>query len=81
MNRAIAIGYHESPLSGINALKNIRGLENNHLYHAALGDFYLRAGDKRNALLCYDEAILHTKSITDRELIARKKLGVLTDSE
>ena len=45
LNKAIAIGYGQSPTDGLNALQQIKELQNHYLYHAAMGDFYIELGD------------------------------------
>lgn len=72
LNRAIALGYHESPAAGLEALERIRGLEKNHLYHAAKGDFYAALNDNTSAYSCYELAIQLTNSKTERELLNQK---------
>ena len=74
MNKAIALGYWQSPEKGLQALLAIKGLEETHLYHAALGDFYLAVNDRKNSLDEYDKALLLTTSKLEKELLLRKKM-------
>lgn len=72
MNRAIALGRHDTAAAGLDALERINGLEKNHLYHAAKGDFYLSLNEKQNAHQCYQLATEFTTSKTERELLNQK---------
>jgi RNA polymerase sigma factor (sigma-70 family) len=76
-NRAIAIGYGNSPLAGLKALNEIRGLEGHYLYYAAIGDFNSELGEEENARLSYDKAMTLTTSNTEKKLL-RTKLSRLT---
>jgi RNA polymerase sigma factor (sigma-70 family) len=71
-NRAIAIGYGHSPLSGLNALQAITGLEGHYLYYAAIGDFYSELGEEENARLNYEKAMTLTTSNTEKKLLQTK---------
>ncbi|MBA4054469.1 MAG: RNA polymerase subunit sigma-24, partial [Marivirga sp.] len=57
LNKAIAIGYGQSPSAGLYALKEIKTLENHYLYHAAMGDFYNDLGDATHAQQSYRQAM------------------------
>ena len=72
LNRAIAIGYGHSPLAGLNALREITGLEGHYLYYAAIGDFYSELGEEENARLNYDKAVTLTMSNTEKKLLQTK---------
>jgi RNA polymerase sigma-70 factor (ECF subfamily) len=76
LNRAIAIGYGHSPLAGLKALEEIKGLEGHYLYYAAIGDFYAELGDENNALLNYQTAMTLTTSNTEKKLL-QSKLNML----
>jgi RNA polymerase sigma factor (sigma-70 family) len=56
-NRAIARGYNEGAKVGIEALLDIEGLEKNHFYHTALGDFYQKNNQKAKAKTSYELAL------------------------
>ena len=43
LNKAIAIGYANSPVAGLAALQNIHDLQHHYLYHSAIGDFHAAA--------------------------------------
>ncbi|MEJ1241124.1 sigma-70 family RNA polymerase sigma factor [Chryseolinea sp. T2] len=73
LNLAIATGYSKSPSSGLEALKQIEGLDDHYLYHAAMGDFYARSGNETEAKRCYDKASGLTASNAERNLLALKQ--------
>lgn len=72
LNRAIAIGYGHSPLAGLKALQEIKGLEGHYLYYAAAGDFYAELGDEQNASTNYRKAMTLTTSNTEKKLLQSK---------
>jgi RNA polymerase sigma-70 factor (ECF subfamily) len=72
LNRAIAIGYGHSPLAGLRALEQIKGLEHHNLYYAAIGDFHAELGDEKNANLNYQKAMTLTTSNTVKKLLQSK---------
>ena len=76
LNRAIAIGYGESPLAGLRTLLDIKGLESHYLYYAAIGDFHAELGDEKNASLNYQTAMTLTTSNTEKKLL-QSKLNML----
>lgn len=79
LNRAIAIGYGHSPLAGLNALQEIKGLDGHYLYYAATGDFYAELGDEKNASINYQKAMTLTPSNTEKKLL-QSKLKMLSPS-
>lgn len=72
MSRAIAIGFAENPQRGIEELLKIKGLEKNHYYHTALGDFYAKNKQTEAAKAAYELAIRFCVSKTERVLIEAK---------
>lgn len=72
LNHAIAIGYAQSPEAGIALLEKIRGLENNHLYLTALGNFYLLAQNHSQAKIYFKQAIKEAALPREIELIKSK---------
>lgn len=72
LNHAIAIGYAQSPEAGIALLENIRGLENNHLYLTALGNFHLLAHHHSQAKIYFKQAIKEAALPREIELIKSK---------
>ena len=73
MNRAIAKGYSDSPRAGLDHLLAIEGLEGNHLYQTALGDFYRELKQYKEANAAYQTALELTPSEKQKALL-RKKL-------
>ena len=76
MNKAIALGYCLSPQAALSALLSIKGLEETHLYHAALGDFYKEIKDFRNSRQAYDKAMSFTVSKQEKDLLEKKKTSL-----
>lgn len=73
-NSAIALGYAQSPDAGIRELKKIQGLDENYLYLAAFGKFYLMKGDRVRAKDFFEKALSKEPSIQEAELIRRNIL-------
>ena len=73
MNKAIVLGYLGFTREALDALTGIADLQNNHLYHAAMGDFYKILGDVRNSTDAYERALTLTQSKSEKELLQRKK--------
>ncbi len=74
MNRAIAKGYSTSPQEGLSLLLVIEGLENNHFYQTALGDFYKKLDKYEDARIAYGRALELTPSEKQKELLRKKIL-------
>jgi predicted RNA polymerase sigma factor len=75
LNRAIVIAQLKGPLAGIRALDEANAddsLRHYHLFDAALGEFYRRAGDLARACEHFQAARRKTKSAPERELIDRR---------
>jgi RNA polymerase sigma-70 factor (ECF subfamily) len=72
MNRAIAKGYSISPFEGLALLLAVEGLESNHFYHTAVGDFYKELKQYNKARMAYDRALELTPSKKQRTLMRRK---------
>jgi RNA polymerase sigma factor (sigma-70 family) len=72
LNRAIALGFSSSPKDGLEALKRIRGLEENSIYHSAIGDFLKSLGQKQNARESYEQAMKLTQSKANVQLLKEK---------
>lgn len=73
-NKAIAIGYAQSPQSGIEALQQINELKDHYLYLTALGNFYLLDKDAHHAKTFFATALATVPSAQEAELINRKIL-------
>lgn len=80
LNHAIAIGYAQSPAAGIARLEKIQGLENNHLYLTALGNFHLLAQNYSHAENYFDQAMQATTLPREIDLIKSKRHQCETQS-
>jgi RNA polymerase sigma-70 factor (ECF subfamily) len=75
LNRAIVVAQIEGPAAGIRALDEAGldpALQRYYLFHAALGEFYRRAGDFPRARRHLEVARKKTNSPFDREVIDRR---------
>ncbi len=71
LNRAIAIGYAESPEQGVIELEKIESLKDHYLYLCALGNFYLLSGNNIQAKSFFEKALQQTASLRETELLKR----------
>ena len=74
LNKAIASAYAVSKEQAMIELKQIKGLENHYLYYASLGEIHLELQQKKEALACFEKALLHTKSQSEQQLLKTKML-------
>lgn len=72
LNRAIAIGYARSYSEGLEALKNITELSNNHYYHSATGNFFFLLKQHDKALEAYTKAMQLATAIVDKDFLQKK---------
>ncbi len=72
LNRAIALGYADGPQAGISALQSISELEQHYLYHAALGDFFVKLGDTAAARQAFETAIKLAQLPAERRVLELK---------
>lgn len=72
LNQAIAIGYAISAEAGVDALKQIIGLESNRYYHVALGDFLGQLQRVVEAKSHFDTALSLAPSDAEHQLIQIK---------
>jgi len=72
LNRAIALGYSDGAQAGISALQTIPGLEQHYLYHAALGDFFMKNGDGAAAKAAYEKALELVQLPAERAVLEMK---------
>ena len=72
LNKAIALSYSGEKRQAIEQLKQISGLEKHHLYQASLGETYLDLGNKQEARIHFERALLYTDSHSEKALINRK---------
>ena len=77
LNRAIALGFAETPQKGLEKLKSISVLQNNAVYHAALGHFYVQLKKFSEAKKHYLIAIDLAKSNSEIDLF-QKKINAIT---
>src|SRR4029079_8721832 len=77
LNRAIVVAQISGPDAGIEAIRNIQGLESlqdYHLLHATIGEFHRRAGRADQARESFRRAISCTPSESERRLLERRML-------
>jgi RNA polymerase sigma factor (sigma-70 family) len=75
LNRAVVVAEIEGPHAGIRALEEAAAdpaLRRYHLFDAAFGEFYRRAGDHERARRHFEAAKQKTNSPHDRETIDRR---------
>ena len=72
LNRAIAIGYAKSYREGLEELRKIIGLNNNHFYHAALGNFLVHSKENNAALKSYSDALNVATTLADKDFLQKK---------
>jgi RNA polymerase sigma-70 factor (ECF subfamily) len=77
LNKAIASSYAISCQSALELLLQIKGLENHHLYHAALGEVHLSLGKKDDAKGHFERAINLTSSPMEQSLLTDKLMKCL----
>jgi RNA polymerase sigma-70 factor (ECF subfamily) len=81
MNKAIALGYCQSPRAAVDALLKIRGLEHSYQYYAALGEFYTALPAPDHALKAYDRALSLVTTRAERVLLERKRAGLCGEED
>lgn len=75
LERAVAISHAKGTRKGLQAIENIKDkteLKDNRLYHATLGNMYLRIHKYESALHCYREALKLSARPYDRTYIINK---------
>ncbi len=72
LNRAIAVAEMDGAIRGLEELDRIKGLEQQHLFHATRGEFLLRIGRRDEARSALEQAIRLTASPAELELLTRK---------
>jgi RNA polymerase sigma factor (sigma-70 family) len=75
LNKAIASAYAISKPAALDALLQIKGLENHHLYHASLGEIYFELAEKMIAKEYFEKAFRLTDSHTEKQLLLKKISG------
>jgi RNA polymerase sigma-70 factor (ECF subfamily) len=71
-NKAIASAYAISREAALPQLLSIKGLEQNHLYHTAVGEMYFELAQKESAKACFEQALRLTASLPEQQLIRSK---------
>ncbi len=72
LNKAIASSYAISHESALEQLRKIKGLDNHHLYHAALGEVFYQLNKKSEARHHFEQAYRLTASRAERQFIDGK---------
>ncbi|MCW5910227.1 MAG: tetratricopeptide repeat protein [Cyclobacteriaceae bacterium] len=72
LNLAIACGHAQSPEAGLKKLQAILGLEQNSIYHAALGDFHAQLKQHEAAHQHYQKALSLTYLKAEQALLQTK---------
>ncbi|MDP4261120.1 MAG: sigma-70 family RNA polymerase sigma factor [Bacteroidota bacterium] len=72
MNKAIASAYAISKQKALEELKEIKGLEQHHLYYASIGEMYFELQEKENARTYFEKAFRLTNSQTEKQLLLEK---------
>jgi RNA polymerase sigma factor (sigma-70 family) len=75
LNKAIVIGYAQSPAAGLNALSDIAGLEQSQYYHVAMGDCLVQLDRFEEAKYHFMEALRLTSSPAEKQVIQTKLSG------
>lgn len=72
MNKAIASAYAMSKEKALEELQQIKGLENHHLYYAAVGEMYFELEERAMAKENFEKALHLTHSQTEQQLLMQK---------
>ena len=72
MNKAIASAYAISKQKALEELQQIKGLEQHHLYYAAIGEMYFDLEQKDNAKTFFEKAFNLTNSHMEKQLLLEK---------
>lgn len=72
MNKAIASSYAINKQHALDELRQINGLEKNHLYFAALGELYFDMAEYLKAKEYFEKAVHLTTSHSEKQLLAEK---------
>jgi len=75
-NRAIALAYVNGPNEAIEALLNIKDMDDNYLYHTALGDFYAKNNQQLASKASYEKALSLVHLPSERQVIEEKMKSV-----
>ena len=72
MNKAIASAYAISKQNALKELRQIKGLEEHHLYYATLGEIYFDLENRSEAKKCFTRALYLTSSGLEQQLLINK---------
>ena len=72
LNKAIAATYVVSKEAALQELQHIKGLENYHLYHMAIGELYFESHQRDEAKKHFLRAFRLTHSTTEKQFIQEK---------
>lgn len=75
LNKAIAASYAIGKEKGLEELQHIKGLENYHLYHTAVGENLFEQGRKTEAKIQFEKALSLTASGSEQLLLRNKILA------
>lgn len=76
LNLAIALGKAQGTEAGLQRLLSIKGLEQNSIYHAALGDFNVELQQPEKAQEYYKKALSLTQIKAEQKLLMTKMEGL-----
>ena len=77
LNRAVVVSKVEGPgqaLAELDKIKDTTGFKSYHLFYSTQGEFYIQAGDFKNAAVALEKAIQLAPLKTELELLKKKLL-------
>lgn len=77
INRAVATMQVDGPQAALNALQDIQGADRFYLYHAILGEIYIRLHNYAAAKSSLERAISLTRSAAEKKILQEKLGGIL----
>ncbi|QKJ29780.1 sigma-70 family RNA polymerase sigma factor [Mucilaginibacter mali] len=77
INRAVALMQVDGPQAALTALQDIPGTEKFYLYHAILGEIYIRLHDFASARISLEGAISLTRAAAEKKILQEKLAAVL----
>lgn len=72
LNKAIASAYAISNQNAMDELKQVKGLENHHLYYASLGEICFELQQLPEARAYFEQALQRTSSLSEQQLLREK---------
>lgn len=73
LNSAVAVAMADGPLAGLGMLAELSGLDSYHLFHAAVGELQLRAGNPAAAAVAFDRAEQLTENPAEQRHLTRRR--------